>query len=95
MKLTTLTVDCGGTGIKASVLDKTGKVLIAHEDNITGGFGAEISASIMENCFQYLDAPVVRVAAKDSPVPFTPVLENLVLPQESDITSALKKLSSL
>ncbi|MEK7819128.1 MAG: dehydrogenase E1 component subunit alpha/beta [Bacteroidota bacterium] len=74
---------------------KTGKVLIAHEDNITGGFGAEISASIMENCFQYLDAPVVRVAAKDSPVPFAPVLENLVLPQESDITSALKKLSSL
>lgn len=74
---------------------KTGKVLIAHEDNITGGFGAEISASIMENCFQYLDAPVVRVAAKDSPVPFAPILENLVLPQESDITSALKKLSSL
>ena len=73
-------------------IKKTGKVLIAHEDTLTAGFGAEISASIMENCFQYLDAPVTRVAAKDTPIPFAPVLENAVLPQESDITFALKKL---
>lgn len=72
---------------------KTGKVLIAHEDTRTGGFGAEIASTIAEECFQSLDAPVMRVAALDTPVPYAPALENAMLPQESTITEALKKLA--
>jgi len=73
---------------------KTGKVLIVHEDTITGGFGAEISAQISQHAFQYLDAPVMRVAAKDSPVPYGPTLENAMLPQTVDIHAALSTLAS-
>ena len=73
---------------------KTGKVLIVHEDTRTGGFGAEIGSVIAEECFQSLDGPITRVAAKDAPIPFAPALENAVLPQESDITSALEKLAA-
>jgi 2-oxoisovalerate dehydrogenase E1 component len=73
---------------------KTGKVLIVHEDTRTGGFGAEIGSVIAEECFQWLDAPIIRVTAKDTPIPFAPALENAVLPQESDITAALEKLAA-
>lgn len=65
--------------VKATT-EKTGKVLILHEDTLTGGIGAEISAWISEHCFQSLDAPVVRVASLDSPVPFSPGLEADFLP---------------
>ncbi|MDA0987054.1 MAG: thiamine pyrophosphate-dependent enzyme [Bacteroidetes bacterium] len=71
---------------------KTGKVLIAHEDSKTAGFGAEISATISEECFRYLDAPITRVAAIDSPVPFAPILEDVALPQERNIIEAIQKL---
>jgi 2-oxoisovalerate dehydrogenase E1 component len=71
---------------------KTGKVLIAHEDTLTGGFGAEIAAIVVSDAFEYLDGPVQRVAAKDTPVPYGPGLENAMLPQESDLVSALEKL---
>ena len=71
---------------------KTGKVLIAHEDTLTGGFGGEIAALIASACFESLDAPVKRVAAKDTPVPYGPVLENAMLPQETDIVSRLEEL---
>lgn len=54
---------------------KTGKVIILHEDTITGGIGGEISAYITENCFQYLDAPVMRAGSLDTPVPFARELE--------------------
>jgi len=77
-----------------SSVKKTGKVLIVHEDTRTGGFGAEIGSVIAEECFQWLDAPIMRVAAKDAPIPFAPALENAVLPQESDITSALETLAA-
>ena len=60
---------------------KTNKVLIVHEDTLTGGIGAEISAAITENCFEYLDAPVMRVGALDTPVPFNRNLENDFLPK--------------
>ncbi len=67
---------------------KTGKVLIAHEDTLTGGFGAEIAAIIAAEAFERLDAPVLRVAAKDAPVPYAPTLENAMLPQEAESCSS-------
>ena len=73
---------------------KTGRVLIAHEDTLTGGFGGELAALISENCFQYLDAPVKRIAALDAPVPYSPPLENAVLPNEAKILSALEELTA-
>ncbi len=72
---------------------KTGKVVIVHEDTLTGGFGAEIAALIAAEAFERLDAPVQRVAAKDTPVPYGPELENAMLPQESDIVKALERLA--
>jgi len=71
---------------------KTGKVVIVHEDTLTGGFGAEIAAIIAQEAFEYLDGPVQRIAAKDTPVPYGPGLENAMLPQESDVAAALEKL---
>jgi 2-oxoisovalerate dehydrogenase E1 component len=61
---------------------KTGKVLVLHEDCMTGGIGGELVALITENCFQDLDAPVKRVASLDTPVPFAVSLENQFLPKE-------------
>ncbi len=72
---------------------KTGKVLIVHEDTYTGGFGGEIAARVADNCFQYLDGPIKRVGAKDSPVPYSPPLEQDMLPGESDISKALRDLA--
>jgi 2-oxoisovalerate dehydrogenase E1 component len=60
----------------AATVKKTGKVLILHEDTLIGGIGGEIAAWISENCFQYLDAPVLRCASLDTPVPFAVPLEN-------------------
>ena len=59
---------------------KTGRAIILHEDCLTGGIGGELSALITENCFEYLDAPVVRSASLDTPVPFAIPLENNFLP---------------
>jgi 2-oxoisovalerate dehydrogenase E1 component len=56
-------------------VQKTGRALILHEDSITGGIGAELSARITENCFKYLDAPVLRCASLDTPIPFNAALE--------------------
>ena len=63
-------------------VEKTGKVIVLHEDCMMGGIGGEISALITENCFKSLDAPVKRVASIDTPVPFAVDLEKLFLPQE-------------
>ncbi|MCB9196007.1 MAG: dehydrogenase [Flavobacteriales bacterium] len=71
---------------------KTGRALILHEDCLTGGIGGEISALISEECFEYLDAPVVRVASLDTPVPFAIPLENNFLPKnrfEEKLTALL------
>ena len=73
-------------------LEKTGKALIVYEDNITNGPGAEIAAIISQEYFEMLDGPIKRVAAKDVPVPFNWYLEEKVLPQTSDIVSAITEL---
>jgi 2-oxoisovalerate dehydrogenase E1 component len=73
-------------------IKKTSRVLVLHEDSLTQGFGGEISARITENCFEHLDAPVIRVAAKDSFVPSATVLEDAVLPSLDDVRSAVDKL---
>jgi 2-oxoisovalerate dehydrogenase E1 component len=65
----------------ADSVKKTGRVLILHEDTLTGGVGAELAAWIAETCFQYLDAPVFRVASLDTPVPFAAPLEQNFLPK--------------
>ncbi|MCD6296294.1 MAG: alpha-ketoacid dehydrogenase subunit beta [Deltaproteobacteria bacterium] len=71
---------------------KTNNVLIVHEACLTGGFGAEIAAKIGEELFDYLDAPVTRIGAKDVPIPFSPVMEEFVLPQVSDIVEGIKEV---
>lgn len=71
---------------------KTNKVIVIHEDTLTGGFGAEIAARIADNCFQYLDGPVRRIAAKDTHIPYAPILENEVLPSRQQIYSGIKEL---
>jgi 2-oxoisovalerate dehydrogenase E1 component len=63
------------------VVEKTNKVLILHEDTLTGGIGAEISAWLNEHCFKYLDAPIIRVGSLDTPIPFAPTLEQNFLPK--------------
>ena len=73
-------------------INKTGKVLIVHEDNLTNGPGAEISAMISEKFFEYLDGPIKRVAAKDSPIPFNWVIEEKILPQTKDISNPIEEL---
>ena len=71
---------------------KTGKVIIIHEDTYTGGFGAEIAARISDNCFQFLDGPVKRIAAKDSHIPYSPILEPAILPNRDEIYDGIKEL---
>ncbi|MFY9579734.1 MAG: alpha-ketoacid dehydrogenase subunit beta [Gaiellaceae bacterium] len=81
---------------KAAVLEsvrKTSKVLVLHEDTRTGGFGAEIAATIAEDAFEDLDAPVKRIAAPDTPVPFSPVLEKAFIPQVEDVAAGLRELA--
>jgi len=77
--------------IEAS-LEKTGKVLVVYEDNLTNGPGAEISALIADQFFELLDGPVRRVAAKDSPVPFNWFLEEKILPQTEDVSTVIQEL---
>jgi pyruvate/2-oxoglutarate/acetoin dehydrogenase E1 component len=72
---------------------KTSKVLVLHEDTRTGGFGAEIAATIAEEAFEDLDAPIKRIAAPDSPVPFSPPLEKAFIPQVDDVVAGLRELA--
>jgi 2-oxoisovalerate dehydrogenase E1 component beta subunit len=67
---------------------KTNRVLIVHEDTVTGGLAGEITARINELAFEWLDAPVRRVAAHDVPLPYAPPLEDWVLPQVDDVVRA-------
>ena len=73
---------------------KTGKAIILHEDTKTGGIGAEIAALLAEECFDCLDGPVLRVAAPDTPVPFSTPLEEFFLPKIGDVEEAARKLAA-
>ena len=74
---------------------KTGKLLIAHEDNITGGIGAEIAALVADEAFEYLDGPIVRVCGPDIPtMPFAQTLEDAYTPDTSKIAAALRRLAA-
>ena len=80
---------------KEAVLEsvsKCSKVLVLHEDTRTGGFGGEIAATIAEEAFEDLDGPVKRIAAPDTPVPFSPVLEKAFIPQAADVVAGLRDL---
>lgn len=71
---------------------KTGKAIIIHEDTFTAGFGAEIAALIADNCFQNLDGPIRRIGAKDSHIPYSPILEDAILPGRKQIYDEIKSL---
>ena len=78
--------------IRASV-EKTNRVLVAHEDTLSWGYGAEIAARIADELFDDLDAPVKRVAAKDTFVAYQPQVEDEILPQANDVFKALVELA--
>lgn len=73
---------------------KTSKAIVLHEDNKTGGVGAEISALLAEECFDCLDGPIMRIAAPDTPVPFSAPLEEFFLPNANDVVEAARKLAA-
>ncbi|HLG54004.1 MAG TPA: dehydrogenase E1 component subunit alpha/beta [Vicinamibacterales bacterium] len=73
---------------------KTSRVIVAHEDQLTAGFGAEIAARVSQDLFEYLDAPVTRVAALDCPVAYAPDLEERILPNSADVLKAIRALAA-
>lgn len=77
-----------------ATVKKTSRVLVAHEDTRTGGVAGEIVARISELAFEWLDAPVRRIAAHDVPLPYAPTLEDYVLPQTDDLVAACRWLVS-
>jgi len=77
----------------ATSVRKTNRVIVAHEDTLSWGYGAEIAARIADQLFDKLDAPVRRVAAKDVFVAYQPILEDAILPQPNDLFLAMKELS--
>jgi pyruvate/2-oxoglutarate/acetoin dehydrogenase E1 component len=78
----------------AESVRKTSRLLIVEEDNLTGGWGAEVAARLGELCFGYLDAPIRRLAAPDTPVPFAPVMENFYIPSVQKIAQVARELVS-
>jgi 2-oxoisovalerate dehydrogenase E1 component beta subunit len=77
-----------------ATVKKTNRVLVVHEDTRTGGVAGEITARINELAFEWLDAPILRVTAADVPLPYSPPLEDYVLPQTLDIVKAVRRLAS-
>jgi len=86
--LAPLDIDAIYTSIK-----KTGKLIILQEDSLFGGIASDISALVMENCFEYLDGPVKRVASIETPIPFSKVLEENYLPKKRFEDSLLELLA--
>jgi 2-oxoisovalerate dehydrogenase E1 component len=77
----------------AASVQKTNRVIVAYEDTLSWGYGAEIAARIADELFENLDAPVKRVAAKDTFIAYQPVLESAILPQVQDLYLAMKELA--
>jgi pyruvate dehydrogenase E1 component beta subunit len=75
-----------------SSVEKTSRLVVVHEAHRCCGFGAELAARVQEEALYYLEAPIVRVAARDVPIPVSPVLESHVLPQEDDIVAAVRRV---
>ena len=75
----------------AAHVKRTNRVIVAHEDQLLCGFGAEIAARIAGELFEYLDAPVRRVGALNTPVAYCPDLEEAILPQPSDVLKAIRE----
>jgi len=75
-----------------TTVKKTNKVVVLHEQTKTGGVGAEVSSLITEYCFDYLDGPIIRIAAQDTPVPYSAQMEEAFIPQVKDIVAAVEKL---
>ncbi len=78
----------------AASVRKTSRVIVAYEDTLSWGYGAEIAARIADELFEDLDAPVRRVAATDTFCAYQPLLEDAILPQTEDITAAVRSLSA-
>jgi 2-oxoisovalerate dehydrogenase E1 component len=78
----------------AEAVKHTNRVIVAHEDQLTCGFGAELAARISQELFEHLDAPVTRIGAKDSPVAYAPELEEVILPQTEDILAAIERVAA-
>jgi 2-oxoisovalerate dehydrogenase E1 component beta subunit len=77
-----------------ATVKKTNRVMIVHEDTRTGGVAGEVTARINENAFEWLDAPILRVTAADVPLPYSPPLEDYVLPQTTDIVQVARRLAA-
>jgi 2-oxoisovalerate dehydrogenase E1 component len=77
----------------ARAVRETNRLVVAHEDQLTCGFGAELAARVGEELFEYLDAPVRRVAAMDTPVAYCPDLEERILPQSADVLRAVLEIA--
>jgi pyruvate dehydrogenase E1 component beta subunit len=71
---------------------RTGRLVIVHEDTLTGGWGAEVAARVADSCIGYLQGPIRRVTAPDTPVPFAPVMENFYVPSVERIAAAVKEV---
>ena len=77
----------------AQSVKKTNRAVVVHEACLSGGFGAEVSTRISSELFDYLDAPILRVAAKDVPIPFSPPMEAFVLPKVEDVIKAVRQVT--
>jgi 2-oxoisovalerate dehydrogenase E1 component len=75
-------------------VEKTNRVIVAHEDQLTCGFGAEIAARVSQELFHHLDAPIQRVASLDCPVAYAPVLEETILPGTDDVLEAIRNTAA-
>jgi pyruvate/2-oxoglutarate/acetoin dehydrogenase E1 component len=71
---------------------RTGRLVIVHEDTLTGGWGAEVAARVADECLEYLESPIKRIATLDVPAPAAPVLEQRILPQEHTIVETIRGL---